>query len=338
MTLHGVQFLMQTSENLNWLVFASEPITLFYDGKSGTKITSLGKFTGVLRFALIPPLLDQGIVQKKGWEYESVPLSMSPGVKRLVYHAQTYPVGARLSWDFEDLKTTSSYDKFTNTDVGVHDVTVGSINFDFETKSMHDDPHATRASSNGHDTSLLMLALPHHAEVLPSNKILREFGLEYQCIKGTMTPILGSSWSYDEHLTRTKFDDIEGLRNLELLDSKTKKTILKQVGEDLTMVLPGLDGNILPSKNGNIYGFGKQLARLAQLTHIASVLEEQDDVSSEKGNPTSLAQKAIGLLHHYVTKFLDEQSADNVLYDINFGGLISEDGIKDRQNDFGNGW
>ena len=150
--------------------------------------------------------------------------------------------------------------------------------------------------------------------------------MKYQSIKGTMTPIVGSKWVYDEHLTKTGFDDHQSLKRLQSLDSKTKKFILNQVEKDLRIVLPNL--------KDNVYGFGKAVARLANLGHIASVLEDhQPDASS-----TSLTRRATDLLHNFLTKFLDNMDSDNLVYDLNFGGIITRNGLIDQGADFGNGW
>ena len=63
--------------------------------------------------------------------------------------------------------------------------TIGKITFDFNVKSMRTETPKD---------NLLMMALPHHAGVLPSKMIQKEFDLKYDCIKGRMTPVVGRSW------------------------------------------------------------------------------------------------------------------------------------------------
>eukprot|EP00979_Chaetoceros_neogracilis_P008553 scaffold1904_cov280-Chaetoceros_neogracile.AAC.15 len=341
-TLHGVQFLFQTQENLTWLIFASDPITLTLD-RSKRSIQSDEKFTGIIRFALLPPPLEGNSISKIGNQYKSFSLSESIGVKRLIYHAHSYPVGADITWSFKDVPTSPSYqllnknhkDVVNNFEDLVEGVTVGTINFEYQIKSMHDDIHS-RSSTTTQDESLLMLALPHHAQVLPSNSILKDFDLQYQCIKGPMTPIIDNTWSYDEHLTNTKFDSDQDVRNIQRLDTQTKQFILDQVELDL--------GRVLPTLTENVYGFGKQVARLAQLCRIASVLEtplsprEHDSDEDDGTVYKALTLKGTRLLHSYLTNFLDGVNSDNLVYDINFGGLISRNGLSDMSEDFGNGW
>ncbi len=63
--------------------------------------------------------------------------------------------------------------------------TIGKVTFAFNVKSMR---------SETSKDNLLMMALPHHAQVLPSKMIQKEFDLMYDCIKGKMTPVVGKSW------------------------------------------------------------------------------------------------------------------------------------------------
>lgn len=334
--LNGVQFLARTQENLTWMIFASEPITLALD-LSRRNIRSKEKFTGVIRFVLVPPPLHDNALKQDGNQYESVSLSSSQGVKRLIYHAHTYPVGAKLSWDFQDIaaSATSQLLNSNHQDI-LHDVpdkvkdfTLGSVNFAFQLKSMNSDGSKSTPIL---DERLLMLALPHHTAVLPSNMILNEFDLQYQCIKGLMKPVVGSKWSYAEELTDIGFDKDQDIHNLQNLSFEQEQVILKQVELDL--------GRVLPTLTENVYGFGKQIARLAQLSHIASILERPSFQSGSTNSSISrvLTSQATSMLHNFLTKFLDGFSTDNLLYDVNFGGIVTHNGVLNMQEDFGNGW
>ena len=286
---------------------------------SKRSIRSEEKFTGILRLTLLPPPLEGDSVSKIGDQYTSFPLSESIGVKRLIYHAHSYPVGAKVSWDFKDVPASPSYRLFNHNDQNLvksfgemlKGVTVGTINFEYTVKTMHDNIHS-RASSSLQDDPLLMLALPHHAQVLPSNSILPNFDLQYQCIKGPMTPIIGNTWSYDEHLTNIVFESEQDIRNIQKMDPETKQTILNQVELDL--------GRVLPTITENVYGFGKQVARLAQLCRIASVLEtpiSEKEHDSDENNGTvfkTLTRKGTRLLHDALTKFLDGINSDFLVY------------------------
>ena len=292
-TPNGVQFLIQTREGLSWILFASEPIALTYDNQRKTSITVAEKWTGVLRLAFLPPATDE---------------VTSSGVKRLVYHAGVYPVGSRVSWDAQQ--------------------DIGTVHFEFTTRVM-----TGQQKENSDMHRLLMLGLPHHASLLPSASILNspDFDLKYKCIKGTMVPVIGSKWSYDENLTAIGFD-YNGDSTKDV-DPQLKKIILESVKKDLSIVLP------IPSEN--IYGYGKQLARLANLAHIANVMTQNTQETKLQGapdsQPTTILADATDKLYSWVTLLLDNKVTDQLLYDAEFGGIVSKNGLMDSNDDFGNG-
>ena len=120
-----------------------------------------------------------------------------------------------------------------------------------------------------------MLALPHHAQSLPTTVQLAKnmFDLVFECIKGPMRPVLGSSWSYDEPLPSLGFEGDSGSNSDKLyLDPGVRSKIVKSLKEDVNIALP--------TPTENIYGFGKQVARLAQLAHIAHVLQGNNNTVS----------------------------------------------------------
>ena len=221
---------------------------------------------------------------------------------------------------------------------------LGNIQFQFKTKSMTLDAGKKNKDAS-ESQELLMLALPHHADALSSSSLSStsrltlfvdndDFDLVYRTIKGRMTPVVGSTWSYNENLTSSGLDDHDGVsENVAKLDAQTKAFILEQVAFDVTRVLPTLDENV--------YGYGKQVARLAQLVHIANVLirtmSNETDTNSDENYSTLIAD-ATSALHYFVTAFLSGKNTDIILYDINFGGLVTKDGLLDFMSDFGNGW
>ena len=58
-SLSGVQFILHTKDDLTWMVFSSEPVTLNLDA-DGRRVRAGGEFAGVLRLALIPPEESEG--------------------------------------------------------------------------------------------------------------------------------------------------------------------------------------------------------------------------------------------------------------------------------------
>lgn len=139
-------------------------------------------------------------------------------------------------------------------------------------------------------------------------------------MKGYMTAVRGSCWIMEEQLSDTGFDSPFSLKQAEGLDETVKEMILGQIKFDMYQVLP--------TNNENVYGYGKQVARIAQLVHIADVLEA----------PDSLFNELMSQLYSFVVDFLTGDVGDYLLYDENLGGMVSVDGLSDSGGDFGNGW
>ena len=136
--------------------------------------------------------------------------------------------------------------------------------------------------------------------------------------------MVGSLWSYDEPLLDLEFDG-----PAPDMDSSTRQIILEQVREDLEMLLPTADENI--------YGYGKQVARLAQLTHIADQLKHDDEDTSSEDSGLDIFDHASSLLAENLQQFLSVEVKDKLLFDSNLGGMVSKDGLSDKDEDFGNG-
>ena len=305
-TMRGVQFIFKTSEGLSWILFSSEPMNLEFDAIGKALIKSVGPFDGIMRLAYIPatdPALNKTADD-------------STGLRRLIYHAGVYPTGGQVSWDFHTplASTVSS----TNQDEDIQS-RYATVTFNYATQTMIDASHMSYDSAK----PLLMLALPHHADVLNKRVLLKpeKFDLVFHTIKGPLTPVLGSSWSYDEPMTDIGFDG-----PLQDIPPSVRQKLFEQIDEDLDQVLP--------SSAENIYGFSKQVARLAQLTHIVTKIQRSED---ESQTGMTLMEKAVALLSNYLETFLSSQVVDRLYFDANLGGLVSSNGLFDPNEDFGNG-
>lgn len=301
-TMRGVQFIFKTQEGVNWIMFASEPMNLVYDSIRKTTIVSSAPFSGVIRLAYIPASADDSSLS-------------STGLRRLIYHAGVYPTGGDVAWDFKTPASSVMKKPITSNSTS----RTGTVHFNFKTQTMTDSSLRPNAATNG----LLMLALPHHARLLPKSVMLRKqhFDLTYRCIKGPLTAVVGSTWTYEEPLLDFGFDG-----PLQGWDKGIRRTILDQVGKDLERVLP--------TRTENIYGFGKQVARLAQLVHITHKLQVNDSTDDQAAK---LLVKGSGLLRYHLEMFLSGNVEDGVLYDSNMGGIVSAHGLADKGEDFGNG-
>jgi endo-1,3(4)-beta-glucanase len=299
--------MFSSEEGAYWILFSSEPINLEYDKIRKTTITSASPFTGMLRIAYIPAV-----------DASDTSTFSSTGLRRLIYHAGVYPTGGEVSWEFHSQSASSKTQKTNVTTSSRH----ATVHFSFGARSMTDDSIRPKNMAIG----LLMLALPHHVQVLPKSVQLSEkrFDLTYKCIKGPLTPIVGSFWSFEEPLLDLNFDAPN-----QNLDAGVRRTILSQVEKDMVRVLP--------TNDENVYGFGKQVARLAQLAHIAKELESGQSGETGAEEESSLVQKGKELLFSYLENFLTSQVSDFLLFDANMGGLVSKNGLMDKSADFGNG-
>jgi endo-1,3(4)-beta-glucanase len=217
--------------------------------------------------------------------------------------------------------------------------------------------------------SLLTLALPHHASFISSAEEMllqpTEFDLDYYSIKGRLTPVIGNSWSYEEDLTSIGFGDEPTVKpspsSSTATTTKTTTTPVisgrHQTISELTavaaldqsvrdLILDTLTADIklnLPDNNNGAYGFGKQIARLAQLAHVAERVEvENGSTSVNSRNNTgsgATARRTYALLQMYLTMWLtgDDGSSGSLVYDASLGGILSKEGMKDPYSDFGNG-
>jgi Glycosyl hydrolase family 81 C-terminal domain/Glycosyl hydrolase family 81 N-terminal domain len=361
----GVQFVLQTQEGVHWIVFSSEPISFVYDTRIRTTVVASKAFKGTIRLAIIPTSSSQ---VRETDSNGMVKISSSTGLRRLVYHASVYPVGAKVDYVFRDLASTTTtataaasksflsvltgsvggLGTSRETKVTPSGERVASVHFHFQTKIANSNANAA-AVATGKTTDLLMLSLPHHAVSFNPNHVLdaKHFDLAYLCIKGAMAPVVGSIWTYEEKLLPLGFEPIltdawpyspteETLRNPAI-----RKLLADNLEDDLNIAMP--------TRTENVYGFGKQIARLGQLAHIADVLVGPDHASSNNsvsGKPAlkglearllHIRDSAMEKLNGYLELLLENQLSDSLLYDASLGGLVSTEGLADFNADFGNG-
>ena len=87
----GVQFVLTTKEGLTWLLFASEPITFVFDKGARHTIVSKDLFGGVIRVALVPSAVSSNVGGSVSDDAVDLSyLASSPGVKRLIYHGESF--------------------------------------------------------------------------------------------------------------------------------------------------------------------------------------------------------------------------------------------------------
>ena len=211
--------------------------------------------------------------------------NLQPSFDLLVQYVQCYPVGADV---------TVSY----NSDV------TATVSFTYITQG---------------PGQLLMLALPHHIDVIALPEMddtmkLEDIYTPVYSLKGKMIPVIGKTWNLIYDLEQVSWNYV--------------------VEQDLTISqLDAIAASLQIEVNSSLptavdpYNFGKQIARLARLAFIADYL----------GIPDSLAV-AISNLETSLTPWLTGTNLDPLLYDQTYGGIVTTDGILNDNADYGNGW
>lgn len=169
--------------------------------------------------------------------------------------------------------------------------------------------------------SLLMLALPHHLPLLPSNVITSNESVRVQnayapiwSIKGKMKAIVADTWKLTYPLVTASWN----YALLDKLSTVQMDDIAKYLLEEVKDFTPAAI---------DAYSFGKQLGRMTRLALIADNFGIAD-----------ARQQAIFNLETTLIPWLQGMNADVLLYDRTYGGLVTTQGIADAFSNFGAGW
>ncbi|KAF0690324.1 Aste57867_18255 [Aphanomyces stellatus] len=181
----------------------------------------------------------------------------------------------------------------------------------------------TKTFNGSTTTPLLMLALPHHLHTFkPSQTLVPE--LLYMCMRGPMTGVLGSEWNMQENVTDVPWDYADqGI--LESPNTAAYNTTVAYIKAALTK-----DIDRYATFATDSYTFGKQLGREARLVLTA----HRFNMSAEFATGLSKMQSQLAA---WLTG-PDGHRANQFVYDTSYGGLITSDGFKSKDADFGNGY
>lgn len=139
------------------------------------------------------------------WDFKTIPLtstasSSSSSSSSSIANKLNLGIGG-LTWHEITTGRNYNYEKQTTKPIDNKSRTVGTLSFQYTVKSMFDCLNNMNSTSCELPSSrtavkddLFLLALPHHKQVLPSKMILTDFDAEYHCIKGAMTPVVGTQW------------------------------------------------------------------------------------------------------------------------------------------------
>lgn len=163
-------------------------------------------------------------------------------------------------------------------------------------------------------SNLLMLALPHHRDVLVAGYQTQVSGsTKWATLKGSMTPVTGASWTMQEALTTLTWNSRSSI------DSSKLSSITSALAADLASY---------PAIPTDTYSFGKVAARYARLVLIA------DQIGNTNARDNLLAR----LISVVTPWFTGTAVANSLLYDTTWGGTISSLGRANSGAEYGQAW
>lgn len=182
--------------------------------------------------------------------------------------------------------------------------------------------HYTRYNeSSSYGDSLLMLALPHHVDILPAGSTTNI--LKLKVLKGTMNEVYKNTWNMTEGLAEYSWNPKNGnLSTVPVEQCDSLKTFLLK------------DTTAYANRNyqwTDVYASGKSLAKLGRLAVISDELIDKDP--SRYSSIIPVAKNIRDSLKIFLGKWLNGQSSilpnippsvkDSIIYDRIYGGLIS---------------
>ncbi|KAJ1916552.1 hypothetical protein H4219_003719 [Mycoemilia scoparia] len=158
--------------------------------------------------------------------------------------------------------------------------------------------------------NLLMFALPHHMDTIQNPKVVRVPNV--RATKGPLTGIVGTQWKMEEEMNTNTFFGPQKI------DPTYRSLLTKWLRKEAS-------SNITTITAPDPYFFGKGIAKIARLILIAEELDEY----KIRANLTTHLKKTI---QPWVTC----RNPDYLAFERGWGGIVSQNGTKDSQIDFGN--
>ena len=259
-------------------------------------------------------------------------------VKVLLGYGPRYPIGGH---------TTVKIVRHSD----AHDTAVVSYTFDSE-----------QVTEEVKQRDLLMLALPHHVNSmsLPHTRESIVAAASVTCsadstmsatmervnvisclspiysLKGKMTPIIGNTWTLIHPLSEAPW--MYSVDPSDPISTDHLSTIGQALVEEVKMTYL--------EEPEDPYTVGKALARLATLALIADNLGKKINCFSLKCYTIKLIfitgiagsrERALQEIQSGIISWIVGSNADNLLYDLTFGGVVPQRGLLDSQADYGSG-
>jgi len=292
-----------------WYIFASDPMLELEMGTDG-RVVAKKALTGVLRIAL------------------SLDATTFP---YLLESASVYPTGGVVNYTADGAESN-----------------VARLEFRWKTKTFAAFVPDTDSSSRRH-AELLMLALPHHMDIMQvqstpgekvtggANKVVNI--LRYTSIRGPMKGVLGSVWHMRENLPPVEWNfaddglfsdeyDVKLLNGVPVEEEKARRLAMRQLVKDTIVENLKQDINKYPILAGDdSYNFGKQIGRETRLLLMADRFGQDDIVAVE-----------LKKIKDALEPWLDGTNPDKLVYDETFGGVVTSFGLRSADADYGNGY
>lgn len=299
-------FSVMVSNGQMWYIFASD-LELDLQMDDAGRVVAEKPLSGALRIAL-------------ALEATTMPY--------LLESASVYPVGGDVSFAVDNMD----------------DGQVANMEFRWKTKSFASYGTTTDSSAH-HKAELLMLALPHHMDTLQiqedkqaehANSVVDT--LRYTSIRGLMKGVLGNVWYMRETLPAVQWNfaddglfsdeyDPKEIDNSSIDDEKEKReTMRADVKSKIIASLPD-DIEKYPVLTDDSYNFGKQIGREARLLLIAHKFGQDD-----------IVRQVLEKMEKELEMRLKGMNGDKFVYDETYGGVVTADGIRNQDADFGNGY
>ncbi|KAG5183805.1 glycosyl hydrolase family 81-domain-containing protein [Tribonema minus] len=345
-TVRGKTFKLGLSNWETWMVYTSESVSFKVEARS---FTALMPMSGMLRAALLPRAGDG----EAEFELNEHAYAYAKGGE-LNEHAYAYAKGGELN------ERAYAYTKGGETQLGFDRDTL--IQFDVD-----GDTLVTKFVWEKYGFGdLLMLALPHHIDMMDMETTEVAMPKAYQTLKPTeaATP---KAYHQTLEASAAVLIEVEALPrhikpDMELTAVavpgayQTRKGRMTgvvgtswEMREALTAVGWGTGGlaggwgadradeiraelvkdiSTEHPTAADIYGFSKQSARMARLALIAE----------ELGEMGYRDQQAVSVIEDAMAAWLRNDNSDLLVYDKTWGGVVTYDGLNDAAADFGNGW
>ncbi|KAJ9071715.1 hypothetical protein DSO57_1034227 [Entomophthora muscae] len=157
---------------------------------------------------------------------------------------------------------------------------------------------------------LLMFTLSHQQDILVNPHRVGLTG--YSNIKGPLSAVKGLRWTIKEKLTSIAWSSPNKI-NPKLIP-RIKEAVREECN---TFLNPAIRGS---------YSFGKVIASFARIALIAEEVGE-----------TAALHKTIASLKAGLEPWLTGKNENALVYERTWGGIVTSDGLKDHEADFGNG-